>query len=368
MNIVIDPDVPGDELRQQLYAGNLVILTRLQALADFVDYTREELTELFKPHDPEHRARAHRAGRDGEDPGVPGSPASSTRSGPRSSSGRSSRKRVPARADPLRPAQAADLVPGRAPDTRASPSPSPGTATSGTAPRPSRSTGGFPIFPVREDNAMSFDLASFAQAVPNSSDAFDYYQNNASRLTTASQVTQERQARPGAIDHHPEPGTGRPAGARRGPAVLRRPAAHLHSQHLRPGPVQRRLPHGRRPRPDGRPRRPAGGRALHRHRDHGTSSTSADESSFDEQFVVELFGAPPADAMLVFGSPEPEVAAELRAVGPGQPRWPGPIGQFTWPGRAGRPWPRTGWPAGRPCPRCARRASSAPGPRCSPAS
>ena len=30
-------------------AGNLVILTRLQALADFVEYTREELTELFKP-------------------------------------------------------------------------------------------------------------------------------------------------------------------------------------------------------------------------------------------------------------------------------------------------------------------------------
>ena len=54
MNIVIDPDVPGDQLREQLYAGNLVILTRLRALADFVDYTREELTELFKPHDPEH--------------------------------------------------------------------------------------------------------------------------------------------------------------------------------------------------------------------------------------------------------------------------------------------------------------------------
>jgi hypothetical protein len=30
----------------------------------------------------------------------------------------------------------------------------------------------------------------------------------------------------------------------------------------------------------------------------------ADESSFDEEFVVELFGAPPADAMLVFGSPD----------------------------------------------------------------
>ena len=54
MNILVDPAVPGDALRQQLYTGNLVILTRLQALSDFVDYTREELTELFRPYDAEH--------------------------------------------------------------------------------------------------------------------------------------------------------------------------------------------------------------------------------------------------------------------------------------------------------------------------
>jgi hypothetical protein len=46
--------ISGDDLRQQLYAGNLVILTRLQALRDFVEYTRDELTVLFKPHDPEY--------------------------------------------------------------------------------------------------------------------------------------------------------------------------------------------------------------------------------------------------------------------------------------------------------------------------
>ena len=51
--LLIDP-APGGDLRQRLYDGNLVILTRLRALADFVDYTRGELTELFKPHDPEH--------------------------------------------------------------------------------------------------------------------------------------------------------------------------------------------------------------------------------------------------------------------------------------------------------------------------
>ena len=32
----------------------------------------------------------------------------------------------------------------------------------------------------------------------------------------------------------------------------------------------------------------------------------ADESRFDEDTVVKLFGAPPPDAMLVFGSPAAE--------------------------------------------------------------
>ena len=54
MNILVVPGMPGDDLRQQLYAGNLVVLTRLQALTEFVEYTREELAGLFRPHDPEH--------------------------------------------------------------------------------------------------------------------------------------------------------------------------------------------------------------------------------------------------------------------------------------------------------------------------
>ena len=36
----------------------------------------------------------------------------------------------------------------------------------------------------------------------------------------------------------------------------------------------------------------------------------ADESSFDEQTVIEVFGAPPADAMLVFGSSDPASSAD----------------------------------------------------------
>ena len=54
MTVFVDPDVSTDELRQNLYAGNLVILTRLRAVSEFVGYTREQLTELFKPHDPEY--------------------------------------------------------------------------------------------------------------------------------------------------------------------------------------------------------------------------------------------------------------------------------------------------------------------------
>jgi hypothetical protein len=125
-----------------------------------------------------------------------------------------------------------------------------------------------PIFGVREDNAMSFDPNGFGRAVPNSSDTFDYYENNASRLTTASQVTRERQARPGAIDHKPDQEL----------VVLPAPARSCCSPGLsctprRPtraaGPVQRGLPDGFRPGPGGRARRPARGRELHRYRDQG---------------------------------------------------------------------------------------------------
>ena len=39
--------------------------------------------------------------------------------------------------------------------------------------------------------------------MPNTFSGFDYYKNNAVRLTTATQVTAERQSRPGAVDHQP---------------------------------------------------------------------------------------------------------------------------------------------------------------------
>ena len=58
MTVFVDLDVSSDALRQTLYDGNLVILTRLSAVSEFVGYARDQLIELFKPHDPEIRSRA----------------------------------------------------------------------------------------------------------------------------------------------------------------------------------------------------------------------------------------------------------------------------------------------------------------------
>ena len=150
--------------------------------------------------------------------------------------------------------------------------------------------------------AFAVSKASFDQAVPNSSDAFDYYQNNAGRLTTATGVTREVQARPGAIDHHPAqelvvlPAPGQ---------VLLFSGAQLHKSI---------------PNTSGRARYSVDFRTVYAPDltagrgaplvDVYCTGTSvrdfvnvADGSRFDEETVVKLFGAPPADAMLVYGSP-----------------------------------------------------------------
>ena len=301
MNILVDPGVSGDDLRKQLYSGHLVILTRLQALGDFVDYTREELAELFKPYDPEH---AH----DHIEP-----PEMATILGawkPRFIHAERSRKLV--RAIIAEAGFAAEDTHYDLPKPRTSfPV---GHLTTGVAfafpwhrdvwySAPAQQINWWlPVFPVREDNAMTFDLASFARAVPNTSDAFDYYQNNAQRLSTAKQVTREVQARPGAVNHEPEQGLViLPAPGE----VLLFSGAQLHASN---------------PNTSGRarfsvdfrtvnvPDLMAGrGAPLVDAYCTGTAIRDfinvADESSFDEQTVIELFGAPPPGAMLVFGSP-----------------------------------------------------------------
>lgn len=139
--LLIDPALTGDDLRQRLYDGNLVILTRLRALADFVDYTRGELTELFKPHDAE---RVHEHIEPAEMASILGAWK------PRFIHSEESKKLVRAVIEEagFQPEQTHyDLPKPRTSFpvghlTTAWPSPSPGTATSGTARLPSRSTGG----------------------------------------------------------------------------------------------------------------------------------------------------------------------------------------------------------------------------------
>jgi hypothetical protein len=299
--LLTDPALSGDELRQQLYNGNLVILTRLPALADFVDYTRGELTALFAPHDPEY---VHEHIEPADMAAILGAWK------PRFIHSDTSKKLVRAIIEE------AGFVPGQTHYDLPKPRTSfpVGHLTTGVAfafpwhrdvwySAPAQQINWWlPIFPVREDNAMSFDLASFARGVPNTSDGFDYYRNNASRLTTARQVTKESQARPGAVGHHPDqelivlPAPGE---------VLLFSGAQLHTSI---------------PNTSGRarfsvdfrvvsvPDLVAGrGAPLVDANCTGTAIRDfvnvADERPFDEQTVVDLFGPPPADAMLVFAAP-----------------------------------------------------------------
>ena len=304
MNIVVDPEVSADELRQQLYAGNLVILTRLHALSDFVEYTREELAELFKPHDPEH---VHEHIRPTEMASILG------KWKPHFIHSERSKKLV--RAIIQEAGFPAEDTHYDLPKPRTSfPV---GHLTTGVAfafpwhrdvwySAPAQQINWWlPIFPVREDNAMSFDLQSFDREVPNSSDTFDYYRNNASRLTTATQVARESQARPGALNHKP----GQELVVLPAPGeVLLFSGAQLHASI---------------PNTSGRARFSVDFRTVDV-RDlmagwgapmtdvHCTGTAIRDfinvkdESRFDEQTVTKLFGAPPPDAMLVFSTTDAE--------------------------------------------------------------
>ena len=209
-SIIIDPDVSNADLRLQLYAGNLVILTRLEALREFVDYTREELTELFRPYDPEH-VHEH------IDPPEMAKILSGWK--PRFIHSERSTKLV----------RAIVAEAGFAPAETHYDLPKPRTSfpvghlTSGVAfafpwhrdtwySAPAQQINWWlPIFPVREDNAMAFDLASFGRAVPNTSDAFDYYENNARRLHHADRGDARGSGASGSGRAQGGPGTRHPA-------------------------------------------------------------------------------------------------------------------------------------------------------------
>ncbi len=298
MTVFVDLAAPPDALRQALYRGDLVVLTRLGAVAEFVEYTRQQLTELFKPHDPEHAHEHYGKAEMAEMLGV---------WKPRFIHAERSKNLV------CKIVQEAGF---------------PGEGTHYDVPKPRTSfpighlTTGIafafpwhrdvwysapaqqinwwlPVYPARENNSMSFDLKSFDREVPNDSAAFDYYKNNTHRLGTAAQLTREVQARPAALGHEPVddlvvlPAPG---------AVLLFSGAQLHRSI---------------PNTSGRARfsvdfrtvdvadlKAGRGAPLVDVHCTGTAVRDfhnvADGSAFAEETVTKLFGAPPPDAMLVF--------------------------------------------------------------------
>ncbi len=159
-----------------------------------------------------------------------------------------------------------------------------------------------PVFDVRDDNSMRFDLQAFKRAVNNSSNEFDYYRNNIDRLKTASQISGERQVRPAALNYTPvdelvvAPAPG---------AVMLFSGAQLHASI---------------PNTSGRARFSVdfrtvdvaelnAGRGAPMVDAHCTGTAIrdfrrvADDAPFDEDAVIRLFGAPPIGSTLVFPQP-----------------------------------------------------------------
>jgi hypothetical protein len=300
-SILTDPEILADDMRQRLYSGDLIILTRLRALEEFVAYMREELTALFAPHDPEH---AHEF----IEPAAMAKILGEWK--PRWIHAARSRELV--RAIITEAGFGAEYTHYDVPKPRTSfPE---GHLTTGIAfafpwhrdvwySAPAQQVNWWlPVFPVRETNAMSFDLASFGRAVPNTSGDFDYYRNNAQRRDTAKSVGKEQQSRPGAVGH--EPGVDvipLPAPGQ----VLLFSGAQLHTSIPNSSGLARYSVDFRTV--DTRDLRSGRGAPLADAHCTGTAVRDfvsvKDESRFDEDFVRSIYGQPPGDAMLVFGAP-----------------------------------------------------------------
>jgi hypothetical protein len=311
MSIFIDLDVPADELRQALYDGNLVVLTRLKAVSEFVEHTREQLTALFKPYDPEH---AHEYFDKAEMARMLGAWKPAFIHSERSNSlvrdiiCQAGFKAEQTHYDVPKPRTSFPV----------------GHLTTGIAfafpwhrdvwySAPAQQINWWlPVYAARPDNSMSFDLQSFDKAVTNTSGAFDYYKNNAGRLNTAKQLMQEEQARPGAVEHKPNhnlvvlPGPGEVllfSGAQLHTSIPNTSGRARYSVDFRTVDVSD-LKAGR-------------GASLVDVYCTGTAIRDfhnvADGSGFDEETVTQLFGAPPADAMLVFSAADAEQSARVSA-------------------------------------------------------
>jgi hypothetical protein len=307
MSVFVDPDCPAPELRQSIYGGDVVILTNLPSVRTFVDYTREQLVDLFKPYDPE---RVH------EYIDKAGMAKLLASWKPRFMHASRSKELVGAI---IR--EAGFCAEGTHYDV-----PKPRTSfpvnhlTTGIAyafpwhrdvwyGAPAQQINWWlPVFVVREDNAMRFDPQSFDRAVVNSSAEFDYYQNNTARLSTASQVSSERQIRPAALNHTPvaELVVLPPPGA-----VMLFSGAQLHGSIPNTSGAARFSVDFRTV--DVADLHAGGGAPLVDVECTGTAIRDfcrvSDGAPFDEASVVRLFGDPPTGSTLVFAPAREELNA-----------------------------------------------------------
>jgi hypothetical protein len=155
------------------------------------------------------------------------------------------------------------------------------------------------VFDLTPQNAMKFDLESFARGVDNDSAGFDAYQANRDRLTAASQVGKDTRARPGARSHVagseltvlPSPGQ-----------VLLFSGAHLHASIENTSGVARYSVDFRIL--DRRDLEAGKGAPMVDVQCSGTMlreflSVTTDQG-FPEEFVRQMDGTPPDDAILLF--------------------------------------------------------------------
>ncbi|MEV4334308.1 hypothetical protein AB0K02_27910 [Streptomyces sp. NPDC049597] len=308
MMVVVDPPDPAAALRRRLFQGDIVVLTGLPGVRALAEHTREQLTDLFAPHDPQ---RAHEHYSPSELAGMLG------RWKPRFIHSRRAGELV------REIIVQAGFPAGRSfydvPKPRTSfPQ---GHLTTGVAfsfpwhrdvwyGAPAQQVNWWlPVFDVLPDNAMYFDPAFFAREVPNDSETFDYYRHNAGRAHTARQVTHETQPRPRALDHtadHPLtvlPSTG---------AVMLFSGAHLHATVPNTSGWARYSVDFRTV--DSDDLHSGSGAPLVDVRCTGTAIRDfhnvATHKALSERTVVELFGRPPADAVLVY---DPELEGDTTA-------------------------------------------------------
>lgn len=298
MIIYNDPDLTNEELRAALYAGDMVMRSGLPAVTELVEFARDQLAALFAPHDPqmahEHYAPAEMAALLG-----------------------TWKPRFIHDQRSIRLVRQVTEQAGFTPEATYYDVPKPRTAfpvghlNTGVAfafpwhrdiwySAPGQQVNWWlPIFSLRPTNAISFDPSSFARPIPNDSETFDYYRHNAGRRHIAAQVSQEMQARPQAMGHQPAsevivlptPGT-----------VLLFSGAQLHATIPNTSGRARYSIDFRTV--DSRDLIAGNGAPMLDVHCSGTAIRDfhrvADGQAFEERTVVQIFGAPPPDAHLVF--------------------------------------------------------------------